>query len=94
MNPKTIEKLYNLVSLRYKKQEELKRAKNLLNEFKKQDLTISGIFATQHQELRVGELKGYLAVIENEIKVCELELGLNEHYAVREAERIINGGNA
>ena len=92
MNPKTIEKLYNLIEKRYRVKNELERAINLCNEYKQQDATISGIFATQHQELRVGELKGYLAVIENEIKLCEIELGLNDHYAVKMAERIINGG--
>ena len=92
MNPKTIEKLYSLIEKRYRVKSELEIQRNLLNEYNKQDATISGIFATQHQELRMFELKAYLIAIENEIKLCEIELGLNDHYAVKEAERIINGG--
>lgn len=92
MNPKTIEKLYNLVVMRYRIQNELEKSKNLLEEYGKQDFTIGGLGAMQRLENAIQDLEHDLLRVNNAITICELELGLQDHYAVKEAERIINGG--
>lgn len=92
MNPKAIEKLYNLVVMRYKVQNELEKAKNLLEEYGKQDFTIGGLGAMQRLENAIHDLEHDLLNLNMRIEICEINLGLNDHYAVKEAERIINGG--
>lgn len=92
MNPQTIEKLYNCVVFRHKTQQELIKTQTLLEEYGKQEFTIGGLGAMQRLESRILDLQNDLIRVNMQIRIHELELGLNDHYAVKEATRIANGG--
>ena len=92
MNPQTIEKLYNCVVFRHKTQQELIKTQTLLEEYGKQDFTIGGLGAMQRLESRILDLQNDLIRVNMQIRIHELELGLNDNKVVEEATRIANGG--